>query len=385
VTVVFGSHVQLVQVLKNMSALIKKNGSPFWYLLRKSGGGWKSSSTGLRHDNPNDTAKAREMRAIAEAKECREAPATGIGWRWVEAYFAQSGLSHLTLIRYVAAWRWVALFLQENRLDVSGIRYPHVGEYLAWRIGRRKNHGKAGSRNTAILEMKLLAMVMSEAVRRGMITASPLAQLKLRRDAPAKKRIFTDEEIEKCRSGLVGCPEWMSVAFEISLCTGCRLRETRLPMDSIDLDAAIPTITFPAPKGGTKSAFSVPVPSPLIPIFKKMKADKRAHTIDEFPFQPSRRWQQFFQVNGIEGVCFHCLRATKVTLMRRQGVPREAAMRLVNHSSELIHQLYDRHRVQDLAQWADAGIAGSSAAIEQSPTKKPSRRRSGKSGPPKAS
>jgi hypothetical protein len=32
----------------------------------------------------------------------------------------------------------------------------------------------------------------------------------------------------------------------------------------------------------------------------------------------------------------------------------QAAMRLVNHSSELIHQIYQRERVDDVAQWRDA-------------------------------
>jgi len=40
--------------------------------------------------------------------------------------------------------------------------------------------------------------------------------------------------------------------------------------------------------------------------------------------------------------------------LRRAGVPREAAMRLVNHSSELIHQVYQGEKVEDVAQWRDA-------------------------------
>jgi hypothetical protein len=40
--------------------------------------------------------------------------------------------------------------------------------------------------------------------------------------------------------------------------------------------------------------------------------------------------------------------------LRRAGVPREAAMRLVNHASELIHQIYQREKVEDVAQWRDA-------------------------------
>jgi len=40
--------------------------------------------------------------------------------------------------------------------------------------------------------------------------------------------------------------------------------------------------------------------------------------------------------------------------LRHAGVPREAAMRLVNHSSELIHQVYQREKIEDVAQWRDA-------------------------------
>ena len=36
-----------------------------------------------------------------------------------------------------------------------------------------------------------------------------------------------------------------------------------------------------------------------------------------------------------------------------KGIAR-AAMRLVNHSSELIHQVYQREKVEDVAQWRDA-------------------------------
>jgi hypothetical protein len=35
-------------------------------------------------------------------------------------------------------------------------------------------------------------------------------------------------------------------------------------------------------------------------------------------------------------------------------VPREVAMRLVNHSSELVHQIYQREKIEDVLQWRDA-------------------------------
>jgi len=39
---------------------------------------------------------------------------------------------------------------------------------------------------------------------------------------------------------------------------------------------------------------------------------------------------------------------------RRAGVPREAAGRPVNHSLELIHQINQWEKIEDVVQWRDA-------------------------------
>src|SRR5262249_22058791 len=166
-----------------------------------------------------------------------------------------------------------------------------------------------------------------------------------------KKPELTDNEIREIRVALTVEPEWMQNAFEIALHTGCRLRETRLRMSWIDF--VEDKITFATPKGGEARAFSIPMPSALRPLFEKLHTLKHEFTLD-FPFQPSRRWQQFFIKIGKPHLCFHCLRVTYVNRLRRAGVPREAAMRLVNHASELIHQIYQREKVSDVAQWRDA-------------------------------
>jgi integrase len=111
-------------------------------------------------------------------------------------------------------------------------------------------------------------------------------------------------------------------------------------------------ITFPSPKGGEDRAFSIPMPSALRLLLELLHKAGPKFTV-EFPFQPSRRWQQFFIKIGKPHLCFHCLRVTYVNRLRRAGVPREAAMRLVNHSSDLIHQVYQREKVEDVAQWRD--------------------------------
>jgi integrase len=201
------------------------------------------------------------------------------------------------------------------------------------------------------MELKLLAMILGEAVRLGHVDANPLLSLKLKRDQPAKKPELTDEEIRDIREALKIEPEWMQTAFDISLHTGCRLRETRIPLSCIDFEEN--KITFATPKGGEKRAFSVPMPSALRPLLERIHKEKKKFTL-EFPFQPSRRWQQFFIKVKKPHLTFHCLRVTYVNRLRRAGVPREAAMRLVNHSSELVHQIYQRERIEDVAQWRDA-------------------------------
>ena len=40
--------------------------------------------------------------------------------------------------------------------------------------------------------------------------------------------------------------------------------------------------------------------------------------------------------------------------LRRAGVPREAAMRLVNCASDLVHQVHQREKVDDVVRWRDA-------------------------------
>ena len=339
-----------------MASLYKKQNSPFWFVQFIDADGLRrNKSTGLRADNPAETVKARALRAQLETKELNRnaGEVSGGGWdTWVPQYLERHCQSPRTLDRYIGTWSWLAYWLQEKHYhSPRAITYRNALEYLDWRTNYKKKTGKTAGRNTAIMELKLLAMIMGEAVRLGHADANPLVSLKLRRDKSAKKPELTDQEICEIREALKAEPEWMQIAFDISLHTGCRLRETRLPVNCIDFTEN--KITFSSPKGGEGRAFSIPMPSALRPRLTRICKSGRKFTV-EFPFQPSRRWQQFFIKIGKPHLCFHCLRVTYVNRLRRAGVPREAAMRLVNHSSELIHQIYQREKVDDVTQWRDA-------------------------------
>lgn len=338
-----------------MAYLYRKHRSPYWYIQYLDADKKKhDKSTGLRVDDPNDTIKAKILRAELEAKEYQRVPlVNGASWdAWVPKFLERHCETKATLERYEDAWKWLALWLQRERLHSPRQLTYRLGiEYVDWRTTFKKRTGKIVGRNTAIFELKTLALIMGEAVRLGHADANPLVSLKMRRSRAAKKPELTDQEIVDITDALKAEPEWMQVAFEIALHTGCRLRETRIPLACVDFRED--KITFPHPKGGEDRAFSIPMPTALRPLFERMTTARRPYTLD-FPFQPSRRWQQFFIKVKKPHLCFHCLRVTFVNRLRRAGVPREAAMRLVNHASELIHQIYQREKVEDVVKWRDA-------------------------------
>ncbi len=337
-----------------MASLYRRKDSPFWWLKRKDGTGKPvCDSTGLRVESELESKQARVIAAEAEVAEAEFAMRGPVesGWGWVEGWLANHCKSPKTLRAYKTHWAHIRHFLQ-----VHGLHHPrmlafrHGAEYVEWRGGRRAQH-KACSRNTALLEVKLLGQILKHAARRGMIPANPISGLGIAKEDVEPKREITEAEIKQCLDALPEEPEWMRLAFQIALHTGCRLRETALVMANVDFEAK--TITFDTPKGGRSKAFTRPLPEALVGVLWPIRARKISH---EFPFQPSRRFQQFFEKLKIEGVSFHCLRVSYVTRLHRAGVPLSAAMRLVNHSSEVVHRVYQRLRVDDVRQWADVPI-----------------------------
>jgi integrase len=337
-----------------MASLYRKKNSPYWFIqFVDTEGKRRNKSTELRANDPGETIQARALRAQLEAKELtRSGGPLGGNWdTWVPQYFDRHCENARTRERYLDAWKWLALWLQVRKFhSPRDLTYRNALDYLDWRTCFKKRTGKVVGRNTAIFELKTLSLIMGEAVRLEHVGANPLINLRLRKDKPEKKPEITDNELVQIRHALKEEPEWMQVSFAVALHTGCRLRETRIPLDCVDFHEG--KITFPSPKGGEERAFSIPMPSALILVFEKLRAEGRRYTV-EFPFQPSRRWQQFFIKIKIPHLCFHCLRVTYVNRLRRAGVPREAAMRLVNHASELVHRIYQREKVEDVAQWRD--------------------------------
>lgn len=331
-----------------MASLYKKKKSPFWFIaFHDSSGKRVNHSTGLRYDDPKQTADARLLKARLDAAQATTVH--GPGWEFAAKFISNCSPSEKTKEVYLNRWNWIQLFLAQNHIHgPASVRYAHAQDYVEWRTTWKKRSGKTASRNTAIYEVKTFALIMGEAKKLGLCDANPLVQLKLRKDIPDEKPEITDRELEKIIPALRALPlekEWMRVAFAISLHTGCRLRETRIPITMIDFDRDI--IMFPTPKGGKKRAFTVPMPPEIKPMLTRLRDAGNRHTL-EFPFQPSRAWQHFFKSLEMQHLCFHCVRVTFITRLARARVPLAQAMRLVNHASMTVHRIYQRLGVEDL-------------------------------------
>lgn len=333
-----------------MACIYKRKGSPFWWLKWKSGGKWRRDSTGLRFASEAETRAAvvlKREKDLEEAKEERK-KALEYDWSWVEGWLEGHCKSVRTLQAYQLHWRHIRHWMTVTGIcHPSDITFRSGHEYVAFRTDARAGHKVCG-RNTALLEVKLLGQVLRVCALRGEIAMNPIRNLGIARERAEKKRELTDEEIGRCLAALPGEEEWIRLSFLIGLHTGCRLRETRLRMDLVDLQRR--TMTFVAPKGGEVRSFTRPLPEALVSVLELIADREWSH---EFPFQPSRCFQNFFQRVGVQGVSFHCLRVSYITRLHRAGVPLSAAMRLVNHSSEAVHAVYRRLEVEDVRKYSD--------------------------------
>ena len=222
--------------------------------------------------------------------------------------------------------------------------------YVDWRLASaKKMKKKILSKNTALTDLKVLAVIMQQALRLEKIQTNPIHKLGIPSQEISEKAELSDEEISKCLTALENEPAWLKQTFLIGLHTGCRINETTLDMKLVDFDRN--TITFGNPKGGRKKSFTRPLPKALLPVLLPLKGRAVSHELSK---NPSSTFRRFFDRIKLPHLCFHCLRVTYVTRLARAGVPQPIAMRLVNHSSRNVHAIYQRLGVEDVRQYADS-------------------------------
>ena len=306
--------------------------------------------------------KAKIARAVKEQLERMRsgvdtrAAGEGDGWLWVPSYLrTRYGANERTAVVYAKEWISIREFL-----DLRGITGPDMldrqaaYDYCDWRSSQKKHKsGKLVSKNTALMELKLLALLMDEAVKMGIAEANPIRRLGIKSVDPAMKPEISTEEEAMIRQSLRSEPDWMAIAFHVGISTGlrwgnCAIRadQVRWPLDDILIDK---------PKGGRKREFAIPIYDSVRSELEAMRdAGRRAL----FTVPPKDLeiiglvWRRFFDRIGLPGHCFHCTRVTFISRGMRAGIPEHVMMRMVNHGSRLVSRIYQRWTHEDVRRYA---------------------------------
>ena len=269
------------------------------------------------------------------------------GAEWVMGWIAARFGDGLTATRYRRSWEKIHAYLNAKGIHcLSAITRQTCYDYFLWRTD--------AARNTAYAELRVLSVVLKEAVLRGLISANPCVQLGIKR-LPAKKTKpeYTPEvldEIERCIAQETGKHrDFYRISFAIARYHGVRIHETRFPLHWVDFTNN--TITF-RQKGQIDR--TVPLHPKLRPVLLELVERGQGWTFSE-PSNPSYMstyWQKFLKRHGFIGripnACFHALRVTTISRLARKNISEAKAKRYVGHANSAVHAIYQRVRVSDL-------------------------------------
>jgi integrase len=329
-----------------MASLRKVRRSPFWYLRRKSDtGGWSDECLKLRWASKSETRTARSIEARVSAQEADwssgESSKSGQWDRWVDGFLVDRFENPRSLARYRHAWGALRRFLCSRGVGhPMQVRYEHAGQFLT----ERTASGEA-SHNTARLEIKFLSLLMGEAMRREFCDRNPIALVRVRRSPPKEKPDLSDDDILRVRLALAARPLWMRVVFEVLLHCGCRFGEASIPWERVDFSAR--TILFEDSKraaGDSRKLFLVPMSDQLRGFLYPLR-NNGTRTVPVLTGTMNHRFN--LVMKNACGATSHSCRVAFVSRCHRAGLSEGEVMRLVNHSTRLVHAIYTRLSVAD--------------------------------------
>lgn len=338
--------------------------SPFWWVCYRDPqtDQVRRESTGYRFGFKDETKKARELEALKTLNERRGRPGTlGEGWNaWVDDFLAaRCSQSPKTLLRYRNAWRNLAMFLDEREVRIPRqLTRAHCFAYTEWRKEADcENQKYRAGHNTAVLELKLLGMVMKEAVIRGYAPANPARELGIKRAARKKFPEYSDAELKIISEAIDREPKkkqgFFRNSFLVARYHGVRLLETHVnPMADVALwsegEVRCGSIVF-RQKGD--KVRTKPLHPKLVPLFEDLRSRGALENF-KMPKSFAKEWHNLLIRSGIKAAspnaCFHSLRVTVKSRLRRAGIGKELAMEYLSHEAGDVDESYNRFTLQDL-------------------------------------
>ncbi len=338
-----------------LSSYERKDSPWVWLQYSDEKGIKRLEKSAVRKDDPDKERKVQLALNRIQARILTHEPQAyddSAAWRWVPGYIAtRYGAKLKTLEQYKIRWHNLEQYFDDAEvLTPAALEREHCFAYVEWRTSQvKEKSGKSPGINTALSELKLLGLIMDEAVARGIALANPARKLKIEREEVIPKPEMTDEEIGQIYAALENEPEWMRRSFHISLHTGLRFGDTPITRHQIRWQDR--SILIEKPKGGRRREFAIPL-YPSIEAMLREFWDGRQPALWALP--PKQRaltglmWSKFFRRIGLPHLCFHCTRVTFISRGARPaeaggaGIPESIMMKLVNHASKEVHRIYQR-------------------------------------------
>lgn len=302
-------------------------------------------------------SELRRLETLLVLQTSREESASSENWRWVKPYLSTRYAGRASSLRiYSAHWRWLREFLQEQDIAAPALLTREaVFAYPAWRCAQVKEKSKRSPKmNTALGELKLLGLLMDEAMARHLSTENPARKLKIEREETIPKPEILDKEIAAIRRELPLEKEhrmWMERSFELALHTGLRFMTTRLHRNQVRW--ASDDIVIERPKGGRRREFTIPIYEAVRPLLKTFCESGEPYL---WTMPPGTLvglvWRKFFVRIGLPHLSFHSTRVTFITRGMRAGIPEAVMMKMVNHASKEISRIYQRWTADDVRRYA---------------------------------
>jgi integrase len=332
-----------------MASLYKRLRSPYWWIEFVDGAGERrQKSTKLRHDVFAQSRQARQLRDDLTMREVATKSAPGYGpemWAaWVPRFLAQRYGATATGARAYQAWRNLAAYL-----DAIGVAVPRqltrqqIRDFIEWRKEPRAESGtRVAVKNTALLEVKFLGLIMDEAIASGFADSNPCNRLGIGRDQPKRKPRITYDEHRLITRALKLEPEWMRLAYKIAWEQGCRFSETMIELRDVDLSRNVIGLRT---KGKKERIAEVPMSPRLIPLFRKLISHRRKHTFQHSDLPKggtAKAFWKFFRKIGLPHISFHSTRVSFITRCYEAGLTEPDVQRLCLHASTTVHRTYPR-------------------------------------------
>lgn len=328
-------------------AFVKKNSkSAYWVLKFRDleTGAWRERSTRLRHDCPKQSRAARRMAQEATAAEAQVGTMEAGEFRdWVMDYLREHYTEPKSLKRYTAAWMRICDFNGERGIrHPAHVRYEHAADFMKWRKAQRVKH------NTARLELKFYSFILQEALRREYCQKNPLSLAQVGREPVAEKPDLDLEDFRKARAAFAAraTAPWMLTVFEVCAHVGCRFCEAEFGPEAVDFKKKILWITD-SKRADTdpRKRFGVPLPDTLATHLREVFKVRERTAPDLSQGEQNRQFN--ITLKAACGATSHSLRVAFITRCHRAGLSESQAMRLTNHSTRLVHQIYSRLSVDD--------------------------------------